>query len=253
MQTDDKAPTMPPILSLAGKKVLVTGAANGIGQATTVALAQLGADLVITDIESMASTMERLATLGRRYEAVQGDITNEAFIDDLLSRGPYASLANVAAVFLSKPGQSTRDHFDLVMDVNVYAPMLLASRCAEQMASAGGGRIVLVGSVAGRHGGGSSLNTLDYAAYAASKGGLHVLVKWLSRRAVTGKVMVNGVAPGAVQTRLTEGVPFDSSVLPLGRMADPSELAWPIAMLCTPTASYISGVILDVNGGSYVA
>jgi 3-oxoacyl-[acyl-carrier protein] reductase len=240
-------------MSLAGKKVLVTGAANGIGRATAIALSQLGADLVITDVEALAATKDQLARVGPRCEAVEGDLTDESFIDDLLSHGPFFALANVAAVFLSKPGQSTRDHFDLVMDVNVYAPMILASRCAVQMAEAGGGHIVLVGSVAGRHGGGSSLNTIDYAAYAASKGGLHVLVKWLSRRAVADNVMVNGVAPGAVRTRLTEGVPFDPAVLPLGRMAEPSELAWPIAMLCTPAASYVSGVILDVNGGSYVA
>jgi 3-oxoacyl-[acyl-carrier protein] reductase len=170
---------LPPTISLVGKKILVTGAANGIGRPTAVALAQLGADLVITDIETTTETTQGVAQFGNSCESIQGDITNETFINLLISRGPFFSLANVAAVFLSRPGQSMRDQFDLVMDVNVYAPMVLASRCAEQMAEVGGGHVVLVGSVAGRHRGGSTVGAIDYAAYAASKGGLHVLVKWL--------------------------------------------------------------------------
>jgi 3-oxoacyl-[acyl-carrier protein] reductase len=238
---------------MTGRRVLITGAANGIGRATALALAELGADLMITDIEDLTEAVREVGAMGVKCKHLQGDLRDESFIDQLLGMGPYFALANVAAVFLSRPGQSIKDHFDLVMDVNVYAPMILASRCIDQMAAAGGGYIVLVGSVAGRHGGGSSMNSIDYASYAASKGGLHTLVRWLARRAGGRKVLVNGVAPGAVQTRLTDGVPFNAAALPLGRMAAPSELGWPIALLCTPAASYISGAILDVNGGSFIA
>ena len=80
---------------------------------------------------------------------------------------------------------------------------------------------------------------------------MHALVKWLSRQAIGHGVLVNGVAPGPVQTPMTTG--FTSGAqLPLGRMGRPEELAWPIAFLCTPAASYFSGAILDVNGGAFV-
>jgi len=135
-----------------------------------------------------------------------------------------------------------------VMDINVRVPLMLASAAIDHMAEDGGGSIVLVGSVAGRTGG-TSVNTPPD--YAASKGAVHALVKWLSRQAVGQGVLVNGVAPGPVQTPMTTG--FTSGAqLPLGRMGRPEELAWPIAFLCTPAASYFSGAILDVNGGAFV-
>lgn len=244
---------LPSILDLSGRKVLVTGAANGIGQATAIAFAQLGATLVLTDLVAMDDTAARLAALGARHQSMVGDITDEAFIDALLAQGPYFALANVAAAFLNKTQMTTKDHFDLVMNVNTYAPMLLASKAVDQMAENGGGHIVLVGSVAGRHGGGSTNNALDYAAYAASKGGLHTIVKWLSRRAIGRGVNINCVAPGAIDTRNSVGVPFEKAALPMGRLGKPEELGWSIALLCTPAAGFTSGVVLDVNGGSYLA
>jgi 3-oxoacyl-[acyl-carrier protein] reductase len=108
--------------------------------------------------------------------------------------------------------------------------------------------LVLVGSVAGRTGG-TSVNTPPD--YAASKGAVHALVKWLSRQGIRRGVLVNAVAPGPVETPMTRG--FDAAGgLPLGRLGKPEELAWPIAFLCTPAASYLSGAILDVNGGAFV-
>jgi 3-oxoacyl-[acyl-carrier protein] reductase len=108
--------------------------------------------------------------------------------------------------------------------------------------------VVLVGSVAGRTGG-TSVNTPPD--YSASKGAVHALVKWLSRNAIGKGVLVNAVAPGPVETPMTTGFNLVSQ-LPLGRMGKPEELAWPIAFLCTPAASYFSGAILDVNGGAFV-
>jgi len=116
------------------------------------------------------------------------------------------------------------------------------------MAEHGGGAIVLVGSVAGRTGGTSANTPPDYA---ASKGAVHALVKWLSRQAIDRGVLVNGVAPGPVQTPMTTGFTAGRQ-LPLGRLGRPEELAWPIAFLCTAAASYFSGAILDVNGGAFV-
>jgi NAD(P)-dependent dehydrogenase (short-subunit alcohol dehydrogenase family) len=106
------------------------------------------------------------------------------------------------------------------------------------------GRIVLVGSLAGRTGG-----LIAGAHYAASKGGLHTLVRWLARRAAPHGVLVNGIAPASVETPMMQDQPVDLARIPVGRMAKPEEIAAPIAFLCAPAASYLCGAVLDVNGG----
>lgn len=251
-----EAQALPDRLSLSGRRVLVTGAANGIGRATALCLAQLGAELVLADIVPMDELRDELAGQGTAVSAVQGDLRDESYCRDLISRGPYFAFANVAGVFQGLANQSPEEAFDFVMHINVRAPVMLAAAIIDQMAEAGEGYIVIVGSAAGRNGGASSEASLTYAAYAASKGGAHTLVRWLSRRAVGKGVLVNGVAPGVVRTplfqKVSQTVTFDEKALPIGRLADPSELGWPIAMMCTPMASYISGAILDVNGGTFV-
>jgi len=248
--------SLPERLSLKGRRVLVTGAANGIGRATSLCLAELGADLVVADISPLDGLCQELAATGVDAIPVRGDLREESYCRDLIARGPYFAFANVAGVFQGLPDQSPSEAFDFVMHVNVRAPVMLAAAIVDRMVEAGEGYIVIVGSAAGRNGGASSEASLAYAAYAASKGGAHTLVRWLSRRAVGKGVMVNGVAPGVVRTPLFEKVSqtiaFDEKALPAGRLADPSELGWPIAMMCTPMASYISGAILDVNGGTFV-
>ncbi|MEO8296226.1 MAG: SDR family oxidoreductase [Burkholderiales bacterium] len=246
-------PALPAGMQLQGRRVLVTGAASGIGQATARVFAQLGADLVLTDRASLAETLAQVTELGAKPRCIEGDLTDDAFVDSLVAQGPYYSLAHVAAVFWPPKDVPEKQGFDFIMDVNIRVPMRLAHACIEQMAANGGGRVVLVGSAAGRHGGISLNGGLEYATYAASKGGLHTLVRWLSRRAVQKNVMVNAVAPGMVLTPMFATVTLKPDGLPIGRFAQPEELGWPIAFLCSPAASYVSGVVLDVNGGAFVS
>ena len=110
------------------------------------------------------------------------------------------------------------------------------------------GRIVMVGSLAGRMGG-----LIAGPHYVASKGGVHALVKWLARQAGPHGVLVNGVAPASVETPLMSEQPVDLERIPLGRKARPEEIAWPIAFLCSAASSYICGAVLDINGGVYMA
>lgn len=252
----DTISSLPDRLSLAGRRVLVTGAASGIGRATALCLAELGADLVLSDISPLAEIVAELEELDTNVRPIQGDLTDDAYCRELIGGGPYFAFANVAGVFQGRPGDEPNEAFDFVMHVNVRAPVRLATSIIEQMAEQGEGYVVLVGSAAGRNGGASDEASLAYAAYAASKGGVHTLVRWLSRRAVGKNVLVNGIAPGVVKTplfdKVTETIKFDEKGLPIGRLADPRELGWPIALLCTPAASYVSGAILDVNGGTYL-
>jgi 3-oxoacyl-[acyl-carrier protein] reductase len=243
---------MPCLLDLTGRRVLVTGAARGIGAATASALAELGAEVVGTDVLTLDDTEATVTGLGARFEGVRGDLTDDRFADDLLDRGPFFSLAHVAGVFTARPDLSEAERFHHVMDVNVRAAMRLASAVVDQMEPQGEGYVAIVGSLAGRSGGTVASDSLDYAAYAASKGGVHAIVRWLSRRAIGKGVRVNGIAPGGVETPLTHGVTFDPTAFPLGRMGRAEEIGWPVALLCTPIAGFTSGAILDVNGGVWV-
>lgn len=245
---------LPAALSLRGRTVVVTGAANGIGRATAAALAGLGADLLLVDLQPLGAVKEALDAAAAdcsRVRTLQADMTAGDFIAQLTGSGPFYALAHCAAVHYSddwsladRPAQ-----FHKVMDMNVRVPLELGVAALEHMVSTGGGRIVLTGSAAGRSGGTSANAPPDYA---ASKGAVHTVVRWLSRRAVGRGVMVNGVAPGPVRTAMTVHSTINLAQLPTGRMAEPEEIAWAIAFLCSPAASYVSGAILDVNGGSFV-
>ena len=138
--------------------------------------------------------------------------------------------------------------FERVMAVNLLGPIHFARAYLPVMIRRGHGRMVLIGSVAGRMGG-----LVASAHYVASKGGLHAVVKWLAKRGAPHGVLVNGIAPGSIETEMTRDQLLDPAVIPLGRKGQAEEVAWPIAFLCAPAASYITGAVLDVNGGVYVS
>jgi len=236
---------------MSGKRVVIIGAASGIGLEAARILAQLGARLVLVDVQPLDAVVKTLSAV-THVEALQGDMGAPEFIERFNVFGTIDALVLCAAAHYNEAWQGdarSHDRFHKIMDLNVRVPLDIGTAFVEKMADQGQGNIVLVGSVAGRSGGTSVNGPPDYA---ASKGALHVIVRWLSRRAVGRGVVVNAVAPGPVNTPMTSGMQFDASLLPKGRMAEPSEIAWPIAFLCSPAASYMSGAIVDVNGGTFV-
>jgi 3-oxoacyl-[acyl-carrier protein] reductase len=242
---------LPAAISMQGKRALVTGAASGIGKATALVLAQLGAELLLTDRAPVADTLQEVSALGASAAGAEGDLTSDSFIAELMGRGQLHAVAHCAGILVGRPwheDDNWHDRFHRMMDINVRVPLELAAAAIDHMASHGGGHVVLVGSVAGKTGGTSLTTPPDYS---ASKGAVHALVKWLSRSAVGRGVLVNAVAPGPVETAMTRGSTLGPT-LPMKRMGRADELAWPIAFLCTDAASYLSGAILDVNGGAFV-
>lgn len=241
--------SLPGALSMVGKRALVTGAANGIGRATALVLAQLGAEVVLCDRADMRETSDLLG--GRVFSQMQGDLADDGFLGSLFAGPRVHAVAHCAGILDGRPWREDtawHERFHRVMDVNVRVPLQLSALAIDHMAAHGGGNIALVGSVAGKTGGTSISTPPDYS---ASKGAVHALVKWLSRNAVGRGVLVNAVAPGPVETAMTRGFNMGPT-LPMGRIGRPEELAWPIAFLCTSAASYMSGAILDVNGGAFV-
>jgi len=245
---------LPTPLNLEGRRIVVTGAASGIGRATAHAAADLGASLVLNDRAPLTDVVAELEAKGASVIALEGDLTEDGFADRLTAAatGPIYGLAHCAGVLARSPlheDPNARERFHQTMDVNVRAPIDLGIAFTDHMAANGGGAIVMVGSLAGRTGGTSLSTPLDYA---ASKGAVHVVIRWLSRHAQGRGVLVNGVAPGPIETAMTAGSTVDGSNLPLGRLGRPEEIAWMIMMLLTPAASFVSGAILDCNSGSYV-
>lgn len=242
---------LPAPISMQGKRVLVTGAASGIGKATALVLAQLGAELVLVDRAPLDAIEAEVKDLGATCTTSMGDLTEDAFLASLFAGPRLHALAHCAGILAARDWRNDpawKERFHRVMDINVRVPLEITIQAIDHMAEHGGGHIVLVGSVAGKTGG-TSLNTPPD--YSASKGAVHALVKWTSRHGVTRGVMVNAVAPGPVETPMTQGN-NTGPTLPLRRIGRPEELAWPIAFLCSAAASYMSGAILDVNGGAFV-
>jgi 3-oxoacyl-[acyl-carrier protein] reductase len=234
---------LPSALDMRGKRALVTGAASGIGKATAQVLAQLGADLLLVDRAPLETAIAEVQAMGVTCEGSQGDLTDDTFLASLFAGARLHAMAHCAAILEGRDwrqDRAWRERFHRVMEITM--------RAIDHMAAHGGGHIALVGSVAGKTGG-TSLNTPPD--YSASKGAVHALVKWTSRHGVGQGVMVNAVAPGPVETPMTRGSNLGPN-LPLRRMGRAEELAWPIAFLCTPAASYLSGAVIDVNGGAFV-
>ena len=243
---------LPAAMSLQGRRVLVTGAANGIGRATAIVLAQLGAEVIANDLAPLAGVRADVERLQANCIEAPGDLTADGFIASLFAGDRIHAVAHCAGIKSSKPWKEDPDwiaRFHRTMDVNTRVPLTLASAAMDHMEPLGGGSVVLVGSVAGRTGGTFDTTPPDYV---ASKGAVHALVKLLARQGVRRGVLVNAVAPGPVQTAMTSNVPRSNDRMPMGRMGQPEELAWPIAFLCSPAASYLAGAILDVNGGTFI-
>lgn len=238
--------------ALKGKRVLITGAAGGIGSATARACAQLCAELVLTDIRDCSALAEELAPVGAGATAHVCDVRDRAAIDALAEAvgGVDGLVLNAGAIaFDDWDSLEWEDSFHEIIHVNLLAPMQFARAFLPGMRTRGGARIVLVGSVAGWTGG--TMSTTG-AHYVVSKGGVHAFTRWLARRAAP-DVGVNAVAPSATATAMIAGQPSPAVATQLvPRVASADEIAWPIAFLCSPAASFLSGVVLDINGGAYL-
>lgn len=238
---------------LTGMRLLLTGASGGIGQATARLCAALGAELVLTDQTPAPGLLEALNALDENrceHRFVACDVRSRHEIDALCAAAGMidAAILNAGVFPLSQWDDERWDEdFDLAMQVNVRGPAHFSRALLPGMKSRGHGRIVVLGSIAAHTGGTYAHSPLHYA---CSKGAVHTLVRWLARRAAP-QVLVNGVAPGSTDTVMVASAdPASLKSIPLPRFARPEEIAWPIAFLCSPGASFICGSILEVNGGA---
>jgi NAD(P)-dependent dehydrogenase (short-subunit alcohol dehydrogenase family) len=235
---------------------LVTGAAGGLGAAVARALAERGRRVAMVDIA--ASELEReAAQIGERATAIPADLAEVAECERVVSQtverlGRLDILVNSAAILARTPlEEADASTFARIFDTNCRSVFFLCRAALGEMEPRGWGRIVNVTSV-GVHVGGYSISS---AMYEATKGAVEVFTKTFARYAAPKGIMVNAVAPGAMRTRMIlDETPPDllssfAETIPIGRLAEPDEVAHIIVFLTGEEASYVVGATFDVNGG----
>ncbi len=248
-------------MQLKGKVALVTGGSRGIGRAICQALASEGADVAVNYFRNDDAAQETLRLLGaqsvktKTYKAnVGNDDENHGMIEQILKDfGRIDILVNNAGITRDKSfAKMTQDVWREVVDVNLTGQAMITHEVLKHMATYGWGRVIFITSVVGQMG------NFGQANYAVAKGGLIALVKTLAREFSRKGITVNGVAPGYIETDMTSGVPqtvLDSvcQMTPIGRLGKPEEVAEAVRFLSLPGASYITGEVLNVNGGMFMA
>jgi 3-oxoacyl-[acyl-carrier protein] reductase len=234
--------------SLEGKTALVTGASRGIGRAIAQELARGGAQVVVGYRSGEDEAGELASEIGGR--AVQADVSSAEDAARLVSEaGDLDILVNNAG--LTRDGLLARmsdDDWRTVIDTNLSSVFFTCRAVTRPMMKKRGGAIVNISSIVGVHGNGGQTN------YAASKAGIIGFTKSLARELGSRNIRANVVAPGYVKTQLTDVLPEDATKAmvestPLGRVAEPEEIAGAVRFLVSEEASFITGEVLLVDGG----
>jgi NAD(P)-dependent dehydrogenase (short-subunit alcohol dehydrogenase family) len=237
---------------LSGRRIVITGAAGGIGAACAGICARLDAEVLLVDIVGSQKVAEAIRRDGGRASSFLADVASRSDMERLSAEiGAADGLVLNAAVCPWDDDWRVPEwdaSFNRVMAVNVLGPIHALRAFLPAMVDRRRGHVVFVGSLAGRSGG-----LIAGPHYVASKGAVHALVKWLARQVAPQNVIVNGVAPASIETPMMRDRPVDLDRIPLGRLGKAEEIGWPIAFLCSDAASYICGAVIDVNGGVYMS
>jgi len=247
-------------LNLTGTVALVTGASSGIGAATAVTLADLGARVAIGYHRNKAgaeATRDRILAAGGAAIAAGADLRRAGEIRALVDRaaaelGPIDVLVNNAGSLVARLGirEITEAHLDDILALNLKSAVLASQAVAPSMIERRRGAIINVVSIAGHTGGGPGAG-----AYASAKGALTTFTKSMAKELAPHGVRVNAVSPGVIDTPFHEVFSTPDmikafvSTIPLGRVGTAAECANVIAFLVSDLASYIVGATIDVNGG----
>ncbi len=244
------------------RRALVTGASRGLGRAMALALAEAGTDVVINDIPGLAAdaakVVAEIEALGRRAAFVPFDVTADLQVEEAVAKleqefGPIDILVNNAGI--NRDGlmkSASKADWDAVIGVNLSGPFNCMKAVLPRQRERGWGRIVNIASVVGRMG------FIGTPYYAAAKAGLLGLTRAAAAEVARKGVTVNAVAPGYVRTHMTDVLPDKVKAkliesIPLGRFAEPAEIAAVVAFLASEQASYITGAGIDINGGLWMA
>lgn len=247
-------------MKLSGKKALVTGSNQGIGQAIALRLAEEGADVVIdyvTHPETAAETVQSVLKLGRRAVAVKGDLskvadTQRMVHESVQALGGLDILVNNAGVEKSAPSwEITEADYDLVLDINLKGAFFATQAFVRhRMEVKQPGKVINLSSV---H---EDLPFPHFTAYCASKGGMKMMMRNLAIELAPFGITVNNIAPGAIETPINTQLLNDPVKLkalleniPLGRLGQTFDVAGVAAFLASADADYVTGATIVVDGG----
>ncbi len=247
-----------PSFSLIGKKVFVTGGSRGIGRACALTLAAAGADVAIgsscAGADCARSVCDEIRDMGRKAEAYPFDIGVRDESTSMCSRvnddfEAIDILVNNAGV--TRDGtfrKMERCAWDEVINTDLTSAFDVTKCFIDGMAARGWGRVINISSIVGRIGNFGQVN------YAAAKAGLIGFTKALAREYARKGVTVNAIAPGFIKTRMLDDVPDKAlqsvlDITPVGRLGDPMDIAVSVLYLASPAAGFVTGHVLDVNGG----
>ena len=242
--------------SLAGRVAFVTGASQGIGRACAIALAQDGASVALAarNDEKLARVADEISSVGGNARSFHMDVSKE---DDIKSAikgaignfGKIDILVNNAGVTRDQlVMRMKRSDWDDVMQTNLTGPYLCIQQVIGSMLKQRWGRIINITSIFGQIGQAGQAN------YASSKAGLIGLTMAVAREVASRNITVNAVAPGWIETAMTEVLSQDlkaqmSKTIPMGRAGTDAEVAHAVRFLASEQAAYITGHVLKVNGG----
>jgi len=246
-------------LKLAGKVALVTGAAQGIGKAIAFLLAGNGADIVVSDInlERAEETAKEIEGTGQRAMAIRVDVANseevERMVQTILERfGHIDILVNNAGIARDRLIlRMTEEDWDAVLNVNLKGTFNCTKAVVRHMSKQRSGKIVSIASVVGEMGNAGQAN------YSASKAGVSGFTKTIAREFAQRGINVNAVAPGYIETPMTDVLREKTKeelkqLIPMDRLGRPEDVAEAVLFLVSEASSYITGEVLNVNGGIYM-
>jgi len=246
-------------MTLDGKAVAITGAGAGMGRATAELFADRGARVVVVDVDAdaAAGTVERIESAGGEALSVAADVSEAADVEAFVERtvdayGSIDILHNNAGIpQRSTPVEDvTEETWDRIQDVNLKSAFLGAKYAVSHMREQGGGVILNTASTAGIR------PRTGLSAYCASKGGMITLTKQLAYELAEAGIRVNAICPVATDTDMlpeftSEGLSIEdmADTIPLGRLAEPEDIAHAAAYLASEEAAMVTGTVLEVDGG----
>ncbi len=238
------------------KIAIVTGAARGIGKSIASKLAKSGMDVVVSDVllEEAEKTAEEFRALGVRSIAIKADVSRPEDVENLLETtakemGGVHFLINNAGITRDNLAiRMSEKEWDMVIDINLKGTFLCSQAASKIMMKQRFGRIVNIASVSG------ILGTAGQANYASSKAGVIALTKSFARELGKRNITINAIAPGFIMTEMTEQLSDKVkeeyiSNIPLNRAGTPDDVAEAVLFLISPSASYITGTVINVSGG----
>jgi 3-oxoacyl-[acyl-carrier protein] reductase len=246
------------MISLADRVAFVTGASRGIGRAIAMRLASCGALVVAAARgDNAQGTVDAITAAGGRAELASLDVTDAAaaeaaIVGTVARHGRIDILVNNAGITRDQLMlRMKRDDWDAVLATNLTSAYTLTQAALKPMIRQRSGRIICISSVVGQSGNPGQAN------YAASKAGLIGFVKAVALEVASRNVTVNAVAPGMIETDMTDAIADKAreallARIPAGRLGTPDEVAASVAFLASDEAAYITGQVLAVNGGMYL-